>query len=292
VREGVRVTGVERRPGARTGVRVLDEAGDERVLRAPLVVGADGLRSVVGAAARARAHAAVAAAHRAREPLPGIEGWASAARCTWSATATWASPTWATARRTWRSWCRRAAARGRRGPHRVLRPVDRARPQLAPRFAQARRTSPVRATGPFGAVARRAWAPGAALVGDAADFFDPFTGEGIYAGLRGGELVAPFVREALAARTHAAADRALAGYEEARRREFGGKWIVERMIGTAVAVPFLINRAASVLSRRRDMADLLVGVAGDFVPPAEVLNAGYLLRLFLVPPSVASGRPS
>jgi hypothetical protein len=26
-----------------------------------------------------------------------------------------------------------------------------------------------------------------------------------------------------------------------------------------------------------------VGVAGDFVPPAEVLNAGYLLRLFLAP---------
>ena len=62
--------------------------------------------------------------------------------------------------------------------------------------------------------------------------------------------------------------------------------------GTAVAVPFLINRAASVLSRRRDMADLLVGVAGDFVPPAEVLNAGYLLRLFLAPPFLTSGTQS
>jgi hypothetical protein len=31
------------------------------------------------------------------------------------------------------------------------------------------------------------------------------------------------------------------------------------------------------------MADLLVGVAGDFVPAAEVLRPGYLLRL-LVPP--------
>jgi flavin-dependent dehydrogenase len=164
------------------------------------------------------------------------------------------------------------------------------RPQLAPRFARARRTSAVRATGPFGAVARRGWAPGAALVGDAADFFDPFTGEGIYAGLRGGELVAPFLHEALRAPNGSAADHALAGYDEARRREFGGKWIVERMIGTAVAVPFLINRAASVLSRRRDMADLLVGVAGDFVPPAEVLNAGYLLRLFLAP-SFLTPRP-
>ena len=68
----------------------------------------------------------------------------------------------------------------------------RDRPQLAPRVAAARRVTPVLATGPFASHARRAWAPGVALVGDAADFFDPFTGEGIYSALRGGELLAPF----------------------------------------------------------------------------------------------------
>ena len=67
------------------------------------------------------------------------------------------------------------------------------------------------------------------------------------------------------------------------RHEFRGKWMVERLIGAAVAWPPLINHAARVLSRRKDMADLLVGVAGDFVPPAEVLRPAYLLRL-LVPP--------
>ena len=67
------------------------------------------------------------------------------------------------------------------------------RPHLAKRFVGAERLTPVRATGPFANVSRNAWAPGAALVGDAADFFDPFTGEGIYAALRGGELVAPFI---------------------------------------------------------------------------------------------------
>ena len=155
------------------------------------------------------------------------------------------------------------------------------RPHLAPRFAGASRVSPIRVTGPFASRALRAWAPGAALVGDAADFFDPFTGEGMYAGLRGGELLAPFVLDALATDSNAAADAALADYDAARRAEFGGKWLVEKLVGAAVASPPVFNHVARTLARRRDMADLLVGVAGDFVPPREVLRPGFLLGLLL-----------
>jgi flavin-dependent dehydrogenase len=158
-----------------------------------------------------------------------------------------------------------------------------ARPQLARRFAGATRVSPVVATGPFASRARRAWAAGAALVGDAADFFDPFTGEGIYAALRGGEMLAPFILEALGAESLGGADGALARYDALRRREFGGKWIVEWLIGAVVGSPRLMNRCARVLSERKDMADLLVGVTGDFVPARAVLNARYLLSLFVLP---------
>lgn len=157
-----------------------------------------------------------------------------------------------------------------------------ARPQLARRFAGATRVSPVVATGPFASRARRAWGPGAALVGDAADFFDPFTGEGIYAALRGGEMLAPFVAEALGADS-LGSDAALARYDALRRREFGGKWIVEWVIGAVVGSPRLMNRCARVLAARKDMADLLVGVTGDFVPARAVLNARYLIALFVLP---------
>ncbi|MDQ3515844.1 MAG: hypothetical protein M3403_03585, partial [Gemmatimonadota bacterium] len=136
----------------------------------------------------------------------------------------------------------------------------------------------VRATGPFASAVRRAWAPGAAVVGDAADFFDPFTGEGIYTALRGGEMLSGYLLESLASpRT---SDAPLAAYDRARREEFGAKWRLERLVGTAVAFPRMMNRAVRVLSRRTDLADLFVGAAGDFVPPDEVLrlsNLGLLL---------------
>jgi flavin-dependent dehydrogenase len=154
-------------------------------------------------------------------------------------------------------------------------------PQLAPRFRGATRISPVRATGPFAQHARALRAPGVALVGDAADFFDPFTGEGVYTALRGAELLTPYLCDAVRGPDGGAADTALAAYEQCWRHEFRGKQIVERAVGAAVAMPAVIGHIARVLARRPDMADLLIGVTGDFVPASEVLRAGYLGRLAL-----------
>lgn len=158
-----------------------------------------------------------------------------------------------------------------------------AHPHLSVRFQDAERIGGVSAVGPFNSRARVAWRPGLALVGDAADFFDPFTGEGMYAALRGGELLALYALDAARATTAARADVALAAYDRARRHEFAGKWRVERLIGTAVSFPALFNRVARTLEAHREMADLFVGVTGDFVPPREVLRPGFLLRLILPP---------
>jgi flavin-dependent dehydrogenase len=157
-----------------------------------------------------------------------------------------------------------------------------ARPHLAERFVGAERVTDVRATGPFATTSRPAWAPGAALVGDAAEFFDPFTGEGMYSALRGGELLAPFVAEALRG-TQSNEKRVLAGYEARRRSEFGGKWKLERIVGMAIAYPYFLNNAARALSRNKDLADLLVGVAGDFIPAKVALNPRVLFNLFIAP---------
>lgn len=129
-------------------------------------------------------------------------------------------------------------------------------------------------TGPFAAWSRRVTGDGVLLTGDAADFFDPFTGEGICTALRGGELAAAIAVEALA-RPGAVTARRLAGYVAARRRAFAGKWAVERLIGWGMAAPALFDRALGRLEAR-GWSHTLVGVTGDFIPAREVLNPRFL----------------
>ncbi len=133
-------------------------------------------------------------------------------------------------------------------------------------------------TGPFHQWARSVITDGALVAGDAADFFDPFTGEGIYCALRGAEMAADVLEEALAI-PGPVTRRSLQPYARRRRRAFAGKWAVERMIGYAMNAPALFDRAVARLGRRGSMADTLIGVTGDFVPAREVLNPLFLARM-------------
>ena len=149
------------------------------------------------------------------------------------------------------------AARGRFDPRRIVRPVM--------------------ATGPFARWSRHAVAPGggAVLVGDAADFFDPFTGQGIYSALRGAELAAAAITDWLVT------GASLQQYARARRREFTGKWLLERMIGIAVGWPALIERVVGRLIRRPELADLLVRATGNCSPARLALAPAVLAGLVL-----------
>jgi flavin-dependent dehydrogenase len=150
---------------------------------------------------------------------------------------------------------------------------------LAGRFDPRRLVREVLATGPFAQWARTPVVPGALLVGDAADFFDPFTGQGIYSALRGAELAAQALVPALATSRGPVAVDALRPYARARRRAFRGKWLLERLIGVGVGWPALTNRVVGRLARRPELADLLVGATGNIVPAERVLAAGVLARL-------------
>jgi flavin-dependent dehydrogenase len=152
-------------------------------------------------------------------------------------------------------------------------------PSVRARLAGATRAEPVMVTGPFASAARRAWSPGATLVGDAADFFDPFTGEGICAALRGAELLAPYIVETLRAPNDREARAALEAYERCRRDEFAAKWRLERLVACAVAWPALLDLVGARLRGRTDLADMLVGATGGIVPAREVVSLRFASQL-------------
>jgi len=152
-------------------------------------------------------------------------------------------------------------------------------PAVAARLEGAERVGGVLTVGPFARTTTRATDDRVVLVGDAADFYDPFTGEGVFAALRGAELIYEHVSALLENDTLSGS--ALAVYDRARKEAFQGKWRVERLIGFAIGRPGLFDRMAARLAQRPQMADLLVGVTGDFVPPREVLRPGFLLRLIV-----------
>jgi menaquinone-9 beta-reductase len=282
IREGVALDSLITVGDAVCGVRVRVN-GDVRELRAPLVIGADGLRS--GVARRLALSARLPWPHRVAfvahyRDVDGIggQGEMHVERDGYVGLADVGHGETNVALVVPRGLAKTAAGDSAGFMTRWLA----GHPHLAARFVGASRVGPVLVTGPFASHARRGWAPGVALVGDAADFFDPFTGEGIYAALRGGELLGRFATDAIRATSPAAAITALKAYEAARVAEFRNKWRVERMIGAAVSSPMLMNHAARVLGSRRDLADLLIGVTGDFVPASTVLRPSFLLH-FLDP---------
>jgi flavin-dependent dehydrogenase len=118
------------------------------------------------------------------------------------------------------------------------------------------------------------------LVGDAADFFDPATGDGIYSALRGAELVASTAIAALRRPGLITVERLL-DYPRARHRVFPAKWLLERILDQALRFPRLFDRGVSRLGRRSGMADTLIGFAGGCVAPREVLNPAFLARMLV-----------
>jgi geranylgeranyl reductase family protein len=166
---------------------------------------------------------------------------------------------------------------GGRGSEQRLTAFLRRLPDVQARVAAGRMLGPPLAVGPFGRHTVRATSEAVALVGDAADFYDPVTGEGVFAALRGAEFLAPHALAALGAGAPTASR--LADYDRARRREFGGKWMLERLIGAVVSRPAWLDHVATRLARRQGTADLLVRAAGQLIPAVHLLRPSVAFRL-------------
>lgn len=146
-------------------------------------------------------------------------------------------------------------------------------PDVAERLRGATRTR-LTTCGTFGHRTTTPIANGVLLVGDAAEFIDPFTGEGVYFALRGAELAAETLVRAL--KQGDTSVGSLTSYVRARRREFSPKYTVCDLIERAVHAPSLIRWVVPRLSRRPALLNRLLGVTGDMAAPGTLLSPAFL----------------
>ncbi|MDQ2655470.1 MAG: NAD(P)/FAD-dependent oxidoreductase [Chloroflexota bacterium] len=143
--------------------------------------------------------------------------------------------------------------------------------------ARSERVGPIRGVGPLARRVRRRTGDGYLLVGDAAGFLDPFTGEGIYKSLQGARLAAPVIVAALERGDTSA--RALAPYTRAYRRAFFANTQVLRIVQAFVHSPSLMSYVIDRLEQRAELGRLLTGVVSDLRPAQQALSPLFLARL-------------
>lgn len=147
-------------------------------------------------------------------------------------------------------------------------------PGAAQALSGCRRITPIRGIGPLAKRVGPVSGPGYLLVGDAAGFLDPFTGEGIHRALLGATLGA----EALIAAIERG-DNEPTGFAAARERAFSDKervcFVVQTLLASRTAFEYAARRVAS----RPRLTQLLSGVLGDYTPAASALRLSALWQL-------------
>ena len=132
---------------------------------------------------------------------------------------------------------------------------------------------------PLGARVTRRGGTGWFLVGDAAGFLDPFTGEGVHRALVSARLAAPAIVAAV--RGRATPGTAGAAYDRAMRRRFATKDGVSWLVQTFLAHPALFEYAARRLATRDGPRATMGLVMGDLVPASRGLDPRFLAAVLL-----------
>jgi flavin-dependent dehydrogenase len=272
VREGARVTSLVWARGRVAGVVYEDRDGGTHEIRAPLVVGADGRRSLVARAAGAR------------EPYRSSRN----GRACWYAYLEDRRPGWRHVAVQWREGrelgvafpcddglvmvllmppVERAAGLGARVQDEYERTIA-AIPGLAERVAGARPVTKVRAATDTTSYFRRSSGAGWALAGDAGHFKDPVTAQGIRDALRYGRLLGEAAAPVLD--DERALDGALRAWERRRERECLETYQWTNRLGRAEAMTPLEVEMYRSMAGDPDLTRSLLDVFTRLRTPSQV----------------------
>lgn len=283
LRTGVRVDDVLTSESRIVGVALRERDGRRATLLGRLVVGADGLRSVVarrvGATApvgRLRKHSFTVHA-RLPAGFTGAVGEMHVVRDGCIGIAPVEAGDTPLHNVTFVTMSHARSGDGRAVMHAMLEDAPALRDRRALLLRAINAAAPPLASGPFDRPTRFVARDGVVLVGDAAGYYDPFTGQGVCHAIGG------------ALRLATAADVALrrpGGVRAADLSEYCA-WIgrarrparaVQRAIEYVTARPRLMSRFTRALDRAPHFADALIAVTGD-IAPARSLAGRPLLEL-------------
>lgn len=174
-----------------------------------------------------------------------------------------------------RAWRDRLAREGaaRTGEH-LLGLVPRL-PGSEEAWRHGRITDSIAGASPLGTRVHRRAGPGWAVVGDAAGFLDPFTGEGLHRALVSARLAAEAIDADLRGRLPAG----LGAYHDAMDQRFGTKDIVSLVVQGFLARPSLFAYAGRRLARRDEVRATMGLVMGDLLPASRALDPRFLAAL-------------
>jgi flavin-dependent dehydrogenase len=129
---------------------------------------------------------------------------------------------------------------------------------------------------PLGHRVSRRSGEGWLLVGDAAGFLDPFTGEGLHRAVVSAQLGAAAVDAALGRGEAGTASGGLDAYDRAMRGRFATKDAVSRLVQVFLGRPALFEYAARRLAEREEVRRTLGLVIGDLLPARRALDPRFL----------------
>jgi flavin-dependent dehydrogenase len=146
-------------------------------------------------------------------------------------------------------------------------------------FASAQRVGARAAFGPLAHSVRAPIGNGVVLIGDAAGFLNPFTGQGVFLALTSAEHAAHAI--VTSAGNRARETSAFAAYADDRTTDFAARKRLSAAVGWLIDVPPLARRAAKKLARSPRLATTLVDALAGISAPEGALTPAVLGKLVL-----------